>query len=487
MKHWYLCSLVILGVLGISPLASAVSVFHHLKPGKTEAGGFRFSIRGAPRGEKFAVRVEINGKSFSKGASVSLSHYEEKEKGNSLQQVRALELIEQEEGKRLCEFEVTRKELESLNFVFTNPVQIVKDGEVLLMPGADFYRARLQDFEKVLTTLSWKAQLELQDGSRLLGTLNFEEMSVVAEFATLKVPLKRIRNVRWLDDGAEVVIGLNNDDELRGKPGKEALSLKAVFGEVELPVRHVKSMQVWTEIPHGILPSEGQLVLHYRFDRQGNNSIKNRVNADHVAANKGGLLTKNGRRGGGVTFNATGRLETPHHEELCPKEMSVGAWIKPTGDQGQYQIIIAKTNPSSWQDGFGMVRMPGDPKNVHFFINGYRDVVVKAEVPNDKWSFVLGVCDGKKSTLYVNGEARETVKMEPVVNNGPNRPLLRLNRPGQVQLPPGGGIAHCTSPLWIGSDSSGYAWRGQMDDLVFYRRALNEAEVKQLYGALMNR
>jgi hypothetical protein len=49
-----------------------------------------------------------------------------------------------------------------------------------------------------------------------------------------------------------------------------------------------------------------------------------------------------------------------------------------------------------------------------------------------------------------------------------------------------GTIRHTSVPLYIGSDARGYAWNGEIDELVVYRRALSEPEIRRLFEAASN-
>jgi hypothetical protein len=178
---------------------------------------------------------------------------------------------------------------------------------------------------------------------------------------------------------------------------------------------------------------------------------------------------------------------------LCPQAITLAAWIKPHGDQSSYQVIVGKTPATSWHGGYAFVRMPGNDKMIHFFVNGYTDSVAKTEIPAEGWSHVAGVCDGRTVTIYLNGKAMDKVPLrgsqraipdeETELDSGdfggeaPPEVVCGVNEPSNQA------IRHTDVPLYIGSDARGYAWNGTIDELVLYGRALSTVEIYRLYDA----
>ena len=86
--------------------------------------------------------------------------------------------------------------------------------------------------------------------------------------------------------------------------------------------------------------------------------------------------------------------------------------------------------------------------------------IVKVAVPSEKWSHLVGTCDGKSVILYLNGQ--------PV---------------DKVALPNGMPVSHSQTPLMIGGEPNGYLWSGKMDKAALYGRALSAEEVNLLFEA----
>jgi hypothetical protein len=90
----------------------------------------------------------------------------------------------------------------------------------------------------------------------------------------------------------------------------------------------------------------------------------------------------------------------------------------------------------------------------------------------DKWSNVIVVTDGKEAKIYINGQFVGTQNGNPLASSLIN---------GSVNI-------DNNSPVFIGAAPDGYCgkvhsfYKGSIDDLRIYNRALSETEVKSLYN-----
>jgi hypothetical protein len=316
----------------------------------------------------------------------------------------------------------------------------------------------------------FRLRVELVDGSRVVGTTSNTALTIDLGFEKLTIPLERIRRAQRSGEGDAVRIELNNRDVLSGKLIPEPLQMEAIFGKVTLEMAHVDALEVVPTDTLGWLPTEIGLVVYYALDDEA--AVNGAADKHHAQASRVNWLAE-GRRGGAVEFDGTGRLTVPHHPELCPEELTLAAWIHPHGETSSYQILMAKTNGGSWNQGYGFVRDSGDSKHLRFFINQYSSSGVEAPIPHDDWSHIAGVFDRKKLSFFVNGERAAVTDLDGGADPfGPE--------------PAGGAsvsIEHSNSPLLFGGDTSGYAWQGKMDEIVLYKRALSDKEVRRLYEA----
>jgi hypothetical protein len=330
---------------------------------------------------------------------------------------------------------------------------------------------------------SWNLQIDLVDGSRIIGVPTKKSLKVDVKFGELEIPLERLRRADWKGDGKTIRIELNNDDVFTGTLKPVPVEIETIFGKVTLQMKHFKTLEVRPTNLLGWLPTTRGLVLYYPFDRVGDGVVTNLASDKHVGKLNESKWTKDGQRGGAIEFSGSTRIDVPHDAALCPATMTLAAWLKPHGDQSSYHVIVGKTQASSWNGGYGFVRIPGNEKMIHFFVNGYTDIVARTEIPPNAWSHVAGVCDGKSVTIYLNGKAMDTVPMRATSEPRPEGTPFES---GEIAEPMAQPIRHTDVPLYIGSDARGYAWNGAIDELVIYGRALSANEVLRLCEASSN-
>ena len=328
---------------------------------------------------------------------------------------------------------------------------------VLAMSGPDAFAQEQAENEIRL-------RVDLVDGSRIIGTTTAKSLKLDVGFSELTIPLERIRRAQQGEKAKTVRIELINGDMLTGKLLAQELNLATIFGPVKLSIDQVISLEVLPKNYVGWLPTLQGLVLYYPFD-DGESAINHAGDKHHGKSTSVKWLEK-GLRDGSLEFDGQGRTLVAHHEDLCPQQFTLAAWIYPIGESSSYQMIMAKTNSGSWNPGYGLVRNSGDSKHLQFFVNSYYNTTVKAEIPHDKWSHVAGVFDGATLTFYLNGKAVESKNFRQL-----------------GQLPPEGpSIIHTTTPLSLGGDAgSSYGWQGRLDEVVLYNRALPPEDIRRLY------
>ncbi|MGB7326540.1 MAG: LamG domain-containing protein, partial [Rubripirellula sp.] len=163
------------------------------------------------------------------------------------------------------------------------------------------------------------------------------------------------------------------------------------------------------------------------------------------------------------------------HADLCPAALTMGMWVCPGENSSGYQLLAAKTDSSSWQNGYGFVGSSGNSGHLRFFVNGYSTHMAAATVPVGEWTHLVGVFDGKSVRTYLNGKFMHVHKMTSMDPFG-DSPFLSDS--------PLASIKHSNRSLCLGGESSGYSWRGKIDEFVLYNRALSDKEISWLYASV---
>ena len=151
------------------------------------------------------------------------------------------------------------------------------------------------------------------------------------------------------------------------------------------------------------------------------------------------------------------RVVIPDAPALNPAQITVEAWVNPTGDIPNYGGILAKTTSGSWNDGFGLAHFTG--QEVRFFINQYNTSFVTTDVDPGVWTHLVGTYDGSEIRLYADGVLVDSMEFSEPINHAP-------------------------ADMAIGSDtaSGAYMWKGKLDEVAFYDTALDADDVLGHYN-----
>lgn len=304
-------------------------------------------------------------------------------------------------------------------------------------------------------------RVDLVDGSRIVGDLSRSTLLGRTHYGRLEIPLGSVHRLSRLAAG-QIKIDFINGDELTVTPEFERLHCTTLFGDVALKLECVTSVYVRSGVLE-TLPARDRVVVYYGFDHDDEGDIRNQAQDALHAKNLGAKWIRQGIAGGAIEFDGSARLEIPHDNRLCPRTFTFAAWVYPTVASANYEMLIAKTNASSWDGGYGVCRVSGDRKNVRFFINGYTQFFRSHPLPVREWTHLACVAHGEGLQFYVNGKPTEAGPSQ----NPPNPLAAR--------------VQHTTTPLTLGGDPSHYGWQGRMDEFVLFDRALSDKQIKQLY------
>jgi large repetitive protein len=142
--------------------------------------------------------------------------------------------------------------------------------------------------------------------------------------------------------------------------------------------------------------------------------------------------------------------------------LSVSLWIRARGFKKPAQTLVAKGG-DTWR-----IHSTGDKGRVVFSLSGPQTTgkdkkkapraLSQRAVDDGQWHHLVGVYDGQRVALYVDGALESSVSA-----SGP----LALN----------------TEPVWLGNSSASRAqfFNGAMDDVRLYGFGLSEEEIKALH------
>ncbi len=140
--------------------------------------------------------------------------------------------------------------------------------------------------------------------------------------------------------------------------------------------------------------------------------------------------------------------------------MTVACWIKPDTFDATWQAFVCKGD-NSWR-----LHRSGDTNQVNFACTGLSqlDVTGTTDVNDGQWHHIAGIYDGANLYVYVDGNLDASVAST-------------------------GQIANTGDPVFIGSNASmsNREFKGLIDDVCIFNRALTADEIASLYTATATR
>ena len=213
-------------------------------------------------------------------------------------------------------------------------------------------------------------------------------------------------------------------------------------------------------------PSRSGPVLHYTFDDRTGDIVENRVGKKHFGRRKGALFQSSGAVGRALVVwkdkPQFGYVETPDHEDLNSSSFTVAAWIKLRRENSNGSVVCKH----DWNQGIGrgFVLRCYTAESINFTIGagGWRSTNGATRVPANQWVHVAGTFNGSHIRVFCNGRLEGT--NEIAQDYTPSPYPLRIGHAAYV-------LEHKRK------------FDGQIDDVMFWNRALSEQELHAVFSA----
>ena len=194
------------------------------------------------------------------------------------------------------------------------------------------------------------------------------------------------------------------------------------------------------------------LVAAYSFDETSGSTIVDLSGNNNTGSLQGATRTAQGRFGAALSFDGTSsRVVIANSASLAlTSAMTLEAWVYPTSNTARWQDIIFKDIDAYYLESHSPRNAPGAGGT---FVT--TPVYGKSPIPVNAWTHLATTYDQQMLRLYVNGVE---VASQPRT------------------LP----IAVSTRPLYLGGDPTfGQHFKGLIDQVRIYNRALSPAEIQQ--------
>jgi len=311
--------------------------------------------------------------------------------------------------------------------------------------------------------------IHLRDDSHLLGVPSIKSLPIKTAFAMVDLPLKLVESISFEDDQETAKLLCINGDELRGVINMAAITLNTSFGNVVIPLKSI------TRISSQFGSIKRGCILYYAFDRDENDRITDQSGKGNHGKAHGSKWTPQGKVGGARTFNGESDYISIDYNEksgLFPAvtPVTVAAWFNTSsGSPIQQQVIFATHYAGIGRDGYFLcvdTRSLGG-KALWFPTNMSGTIKSESAVNDGQWHHAVGVWDGKESSLYIDGILQgKAAASDSLVYE--HRASFQI---GHVE---NNGAPHARDEF--------YYFKGTIDEVMVFDRALTPGEIQNLYG-----
>jgi Concanavalin A-like lectin/glucanases superfamily len=319
---------------------------------------------------------------------------------------------------------------------------------------------------KVVATneTGFRLTIGLKDGSRVVGkspdqTLRFHSSSL----GDMKLSLTSIRSIEFAGNTEIARLTVTNGDVFAVQFSAANLRVETSFGQNDLPVKLIRSLNVAAMNKPGQLPL-GLVALWSGEEGDGNDSVGgNNMMLTDISFAEGSV-------GHAFSFNGTSSsIKIPASPALdigAGDGFTIMAWIKPSEVDGLHPII-------QWSEG-------SNPLSLWIGIRPYENGVLRSDITDaDGNRFVVSNPDVLASGIF------QHIALTYDKASGIGTWYLNGIIVAQRQL---SGLVHTKGDLLIsrrntrqGDWSSNRSFAGLMDEIAIYNRALSAAEVQAVF------
>ena len=207
------------------------------------------------------------------------------------------------------------------------------------------------------------------------------------------------------------------------------------------------------------------LLASFNLDENKGNKPADSIDTKRKAVVRGKPIWTAGKFGSGFQLDGKNFIEVPNLGDFERTDsFSYGCWVKPKGNPNG--AALAKMNGGNSFRGWDLLVSNGSV-SVHL-INTWSSnaikVTTKKKIPADKWTHLFATYDGSSKAagvkIYINGKSE----------------------PWNIEADALKGTMKTKVPLKIGRRNNSSQFRGIVDDVKFYNRALSDSEVAALAG-----
>lgn len=315
--------------------------------------------------------------------------------------------------------------------------------------------------EQPQTTLPLCLALELVDGSRIIGVPSINSVSAQTSYATVDIPLKTILSIMIDDDPEHATIELVNGDKLTAVLNLDPLELATIFGTASIGIEHIRALDVLLTGPATPDELKRGLVLQYSFDKDEDGKTTDLSDMNNHGTVSGARWTPNGKNGGAYEFDGTDDYMETIRALPDMESASFSAWLFISALESTERYIFMEGDTTGGSD---MMLCLQSENHGLFRTKDNNDLIIPgSQVPVRQWFHIAAIADreNKRKQVWINGTNVNDITWHGTANVG----------------------HHFNLNIGCWGDGSGrrHFFKGKMDELRFFNRALSAGEIRQIY------
>ena len=312
-------------------------------------------------------------------------------------------------------------------------------------------------------------EVNLIDGSRLIGVPALTNLMVQTSFAKIDIKLDSVAGITMAENAETVTLDLQNGDQLHGVVALKTFPLETIFGAVGIDMKHVTAITLFSN------EATGGAVLHYSFDRDKDGKIIDQSGNHHHGTVVGNVQHVDSFKGQAIRTRNKDTYVVASASGLSPdgwRQLTVSAWVNLSA-YSSYGRVINRGNAArsgAFELSVGGV-YGGKPCDGRFGVDLGGDKPVRIRVRRfadlNQWHHIAGVYDGRTVKYYVDGAE---IGSKDIPDELRNKPIVEAKGMDLV-------IGKCgTHRTWSNSHIN-----GMMDEILIYKRALTAPQIEALY------
>jgi len=318
-----------------------------------------------------------------------------------------------------------------------------------------------------------RLDVDLVDGSRVIGAPGIDSVPLQTPYATMDVPLNQIRTITMGDDHETASCDLRNGDKLKGVVNLKPIKLETVFGTVAIGIPHISVLRV--VLSGGALPDSLRtgLVLFCSFDKDENGRVTDAIDKKNNGESKGAQWTPQGKNGGAYRFTSGDYIDFPSSTFDFGRHITVSMWIKTDISVVNGQTIFWKSNDDIGE-GKNLILGTYSDGRLWAGTYGHDGGITRPAAFWSQWHHIVAIYD------------TEQINYDPTTGIGTQIYLDGVQYPWGWFWATGGPNTASNlngGHMYLGSvhPTANAVFNGSIDEVMIFNRALTGKEVMQIY------